>query len=178
MTITDSVCTYNDDVLRFKGNSAFTDVGGIIMKDFLATTRCQEQDTGLSDPLSNVTNPLANGSPVNFTVHHPTDYSTLIHESGHATFGLREEYYLPFAAREDFSRHSNVFNSQEHCIQRSVKPDKCQAVYGTNDTLWKSDYKSDEGVFDAMSGGNGASSVWYGPDCVQRAQCLIDDDGC
>jgi hypothetical protein len=158
--------------IQFNGNTAFTDVGVIVMKDYEATKDCTEIDTGLADLRDNA-NSIFTGSPVAAMVHHPNDYSTLIHESGHATFGLREEYHLPGAKGEDFGRHSNVFNSQEFCKNYSKQPDKCSAIEGANN-LWK----SDPDAIDAMSGGDGNSSVYYGPDCQQMAQCWIEDIGC
>jgi len=158
--------------IQFNGNTAFTDVGVIVMKDYKATNECHESDFGLADGRDNANNIFTSSSTVAAMVHHPSDYSTLIHESGHATFGLREEYYYRGAEREDFHKHSNVFNSQDNCTKWSKTPDKCSAIGGVNN-FWKSDPDTD-----AMSGGNGSASVYYGPDCQQRAQCWIEDIGC
>lgn len=177
MAVEGRICSWTSDdqtLLKFHGNSAFADIGGIIMKDYLSSFDCPEHATGLSETPNNRDNIFANSWTVPSMIHHANDYSTFVHEFGHGIFGLLDESSDSRGENTlDPRRHSNVFSSQEKCISRSAQPDTCRVVFDTDGRLWKSDPDTC-----AMAGGNNNTSVYFGPDCQQMSQCWMEHLGC
>jgi hypothetical protein len=100
-----------------------------------------------------------------FWIDSASDYGTLLHESGHATFGLKEEYCSSNAA-EDIYFHSNTFKDQNRCITLSKNASTCRPIAEClGGGYWKSDPDDDP-----MSGANGPK---FGSDCLRRAECIV-----
>jgi len=160
--------------LGYNGNKSFVDVAGVIFRGYNGCG-CAMEDMGLANAREGNTVTEMNirsGSWSSFFLRDSSDYSTLIHESGHAVFGLREEYCTN-GVQEDTSYHSNTFNSLEACQKNTAHSNKsdCKSIPSKVDNIcgqgtWKADFDDD-----AMNLGNGTQ---FDADCQRRAQCMID----
>jgi hypothetical protein len=159
-----------NEVLGFSGNKSFVDVAGVIFKSYKAwVDGCYLEEPGLAymregsktDDMN-----IRSGAWSSFWIRDSSDYSTFLHESGHAVFGLREEY-CSIGAKEDTHYHSNTFADLNSCSDNTAHTDTsdCREI-GNCDGISKADADTCP-----MIGGGG---MQFDADCLKRAQCMID----
>jgi hypothetical protein len=141
-------------------------VGGVIFRQYNPGS-CVHADYGLSH-VRQYGEDVRAGNPMTFWIREDYAYSSLLHESGHASFGLREEY-CP-GANEDDKLHSNAFNSLQACTDKSADPDKqskCRPISGCTEGRWKADPDDDPMTLTV-------TGTQFGRDCQRRAQCFVE----
>jgi hypothetical protein len=128
-----------------------------------------------------------NGAGLSF-IHAADDYKVLLHESGHAIFGLRDEYSytcnsanpnsIPDTRFDDTVPDPNVFHSQAQCQLQSTHPTDCHDLTNCNNgLLWAADAKVAENQCDMASAGgyynSGNQTIQYDLDCQRRANEIV-----
>jgi len=160
--------------IGYQGSTTFANVGAVIMRHYNPCGGIDQEERGLAVARYGASGDqdARTGGALPFWVKNADDYSSLVHESGHAVFGLREEYCVG-GAKEDPLFHSNSFDNQQRCVDFSVNPDNaCRAIPGRSANVcgggfWKADPDDC-----AMSDGWGTQ---FGLDCQRRAQCVVED---
>jgi hypothetical protein len=160
------------EYIGYNGESSFADAGGVIFRQMdWQSGGCLQYSTagGLSIMRKPLSEDVRTGPIRPFWVQNTTNYGTFLHESGHALFGLRDEY-CSVSAWEDTAFHSNTFGTpsldgQERCTTRSRSPGTCRRI--PECSYWVADPDTD-----LMFGGN---RTQFGLDCQRRAQCVIED---
>jgi hypothetical protein len=159
--------------IGYNGNSNFADIGGVIFRQMnWGGCKTYKSSSGLSILRAPTwaTGDVRTGILMPFWIESASEYSLLIHESGHATFGLREEY-CSTNSDQDESFHSNTFghlnaDGQDACTSKSVSPSTCRKIPECpGGGYWKADPDDDPMVGGGME---------YGPDCQRRAQCVVE----
>jgi hypothetical protein len=155
------------DLARFKLDPSIGNTGHVLLlgDDGLASSRL---------PVNQV------GSCV---INSEADYSGLLHESGHAIFGLQDEYACSNATTDRFDSsgvaHPNVFNGETMCRDPqlgSSHPADCKIISGCSRS-WKADADPSGGSGCCMGDtGNMLpkdASIQYDADCRRRANDIL-----
>ena len=166
--------------LGYSGNNAFANVAGVVFRKYTPPGECTSSYKGLATLREPGTkreeHDVRTGSMMVFWIKDAADYVDLLHESGHAVFGLKDEYCV-ISASEDITFHSNVFDNKDNCTLLSMHPDRadtCRKLPECYLERWKADSDTCTMVL------NG--STQYDLDCQRRAECVVkgvaNDEDC
>lgn len=157
-----------DNKIGYNGNKSFANVGGVVFRDYARCGLTQEpQGVSTGRELSSATQDIRTGGVRKFWVQKASDYSLLLHESGHTVFGLMGEYCGDYSSEDDFV-HSNTFVGQARCIELSVDPNKSTTCHPLSSSCAADYWAADQDC--AMGLDN---VIQFGLDCQRRAECAV-----
>jgi hypothetical protein len=154
--------------IGYNGNTSFANVGAVVFRDYSRcgiSTEPQGISTGRS--LSSGSDDVRTGGVRKFWIQKASDYSLLLHESGHTFFELKGEYCGDDSSQDTYL-HSNTYEGQAQCVDHSVDPNRATECHHFSSCA--ADYWTADSDACPMGFGDG---MQFGLDCQRRAECVM-----